>query len=157
PERLRFDWFRRWLHDPQSVAPGTRMPSVFHGGISVLPQVLDGREETQVKALRGYLFGAANRLPPLLPRIGSSGLAVKESDTPVPTDRPLLRHGFLPGQAGSRGVALGFPSGLHFAWDTEACRLTRVWRGQFIHQAGWQGSGKGGVEANAMSILGDVI
>jgi cytochrome c553 len=156
-ERLRFEWFRRWMHDPQAMAPGTRMPTIFFRGQSVLPQVLGGREETQVHALWSYLSEQEGRLPPLFPSTGATAIVGGETDTPIPTEGPLLFHGFLPNHAGLRGVALGFPSGTHFAWDTEACRLTRVWRGPFVRQAGWEGSGKGGVEANALSILGEII
>ena len=153
PQRLRFAWFRRWLHDPQSITPGTRMPSNFRNGRSALATVLDGSEAAQVDALWGYLSDL-DRDPPLLkPSLATLG----ESDTPVPTDRPLLVHGFMPGHAGLRGIALGFPDGLHFAFDSETCSLTRVWTGPFVQHQGWTGSGKGNVNANAITILGEVV
>lgn len=156
-QRLRFAWFQRWLHNPQSIAPGTRMPNVFNAGMSVLPHVLDGRESTQVSAIWSYLNQRENRVLPLLPIAGGTIPMSAESDTPIPTAGPLLIHGFLPEHAGLRAAILGFPSGLHFAWDTEKCQLTRVWQGKFMHQEGWEGSGKGGVNVNAMNILGDIV
>ena len=156
-QRLRFAWFQRWLHNPQSIAPGTRMPNVFNAGMSVLPHVLDGRESTQVSAIWSYLKQRENRVLPLLPVAGGTIPMSAESNTPIPTAGPLLIHGFLPEHAGLRAAILGFPSGLHFAWDTEKCQLTRVWQGKFMHQAGWEGSGKGGVNVNAMNILGTVV
>ena len=153
PERLRFTWFRRWLHDPQSITPGTRMPSNFRNGRSALATVLDGSEAAQVDALWGY-FSDPDRDPPLLkPSLATIG----EADTPVPTDRPLLVHGFMPGHAGLRGIALGFPDGVHFAFDSETCSVRRVWTGQFLHHEGWTDSGKGDVTANAITILGDIL
>jgi cytochrome c553 len=156
-DRLHFSWFQRWLHNPQSLAPGTRMPNIYHGGVSVLPQVLDGREETQVLAIWNYLKQREGRIPPSFPDSGVTAISDRELSTLMPSDRPVLMHGFLPEDAGLRAVVLGNQAGLHFAWDTEKCQLTRVWQGKFIQQAGWEGSGKGDVSANAMSILGNII
>ena len=156
-DRLHFAWFQRWLHNPQSLAPGTRMPNMFHGGISVLPQVLEGRENTQVLAIWNYLRQREGLIPPEFPDWGSTVIAGGESATPIPTDRPIMKFGFLPEHAGLRAVVVGNPSRLHFAWDTEKCQLRRVWQGAFIHQAGWEGSGKGGVDALAMSIPGRIV
>jgi hypothetical protein len=156
-DRLHFSWFQRWLHNPQLIAPGTRMPTMFHGGISVLPHMLDGREQTQVRAIWQYLRQREGRMPPEFPLSGGTMMAGGESAMPIPTDRPIMKFGFLPEHAGLRAVVVGNPSGLHFAWDTEKCQLRRVWEGAFIRQAGWEGSGKGGVDALAMSIPGRIV
>ncbi len=50
--RLSPDWIIKWLHDPQKVMPGTKMPSFFPGGP---PDVLGGDDEAQIRALRDYV------------------------------------------------------------------------------------------------------
>ena len=50
--RLNPEWIIKWLHDPQKVMPGTKMPSFFPGGP---PDVLGGDDEAQIRALRDYV------------------------------------------------------------------------------------------------------
>ena len=58
PKRLQHDWFRAYVADPQRFRPGTRMPSAFVDGKSVLPSVLDGTANTQIEAMWLYLLGS---------------------------------------------------------------------------------------------------
>jgi len=51
--RLRPEWFLKWLHNPQAVQPGTKMPSFYPGGPD---DIFGGNEERQIKALRDYIF-----------------------------------------------------------------------------------------------------
>lgn len=63
-QRVRYDWYRRWLQQPQRMQPGTRMPTVFPEGKSLLEKVLDGRADAQADAIWGYLsLGASLPLP----------------------------------------------------------------------------------------------
>lgn len=59
--RLNPDWIVRWLHNPQEVQPGTKMPSFFPGGPD---DVLGGNDDKQIQALRDYLMvlGKANEV-----------------------------------------------------------------------------------------------
>jgi len=50
--RLNPEWVIKWLHDPQKVMPGTKMPSFFPGGP---PDVLGGDDDAQIRALRDYI------------------------------------------------------------------------------------------------------
>jgi hypothetical protein len=61
--RVRYDWYRRWLEQPQRLQSGTRMPEVFGGGKSLLADVLGGSADAQAEALWAYLS-----LGPALPR-----------------------------------------------------------------------------------------
>jgi mono/diheme cytochrome c family protein len=54
-QRVRYDWYRRWLEQPQRMQPGTRMPTVFAGGKSLLDTVLDGKVDAQAEAIWAYL------------------------------------------------------------------------------------------------------
>lgn len=156
PQRLREAWFRQWLHDPQSITRGTRMPSFFSSGHSALPRILGGREETQVAAIWSYLSRNDQPLP-LFPSTGKPGGSAGEFTVLIPADRPLIVHGFMPGNAGLRGIAIGSPDGVHFSFDSEKCLLTRVWTGPFLRQEGWEGSGKNSPDGNGLTILGDIV
>jgi hypothetical protein len=121
---VRYDWYLRWLEQPQRMQPGTRMPSVFTDGKSLVANVLGGQAEPQAEAMWGYLsLGASLPLPEgLEPR---KGLVV-----PVQA-RPVILRTFMP-DAGPRAVAVGFPGGVSVAFDAGACRLAYAWSGDFL-------------------------
>jgi len=50
--RLNPDWIVKWIHDPQKLMPGTKMPSFYPGGP---PDVLGGDDDAQIRALRDYI------------------------------------------------------------------------------------------------------
>ncbi|MFI5397661.1 MAG: c-type cytochrome [Candidatus Binatia bacterium] len=52
-KRLNPDWIVRWLHNPQEVQPGTKMPSFYPGGPD---DILGGDDDKQIQALRDYLM-----------------------------------------------------------------------------------------------------
>jgi mono/diheme cytochrome c family protein/predicted nucleic acid-binding Zn-ribbon protein len=52
-QRLNPNWIVKWLKDPQKVQPGTKMPSFFPGGPD---NILGGKEDLQIEALRDYLL-----------------------------------------------------------------------------------------------------
>lgn len=53
--RVRYDWYRRWLESAQRMDPGTKMPTVFPDGRSLLDNVLDGNPDAQADAMWAYL------------------------------------------------------------------------------------------------------
>ena len=157
PNRVREEWFRMWLTDPQRFAPGTRMPTVFFGGKSAAPQVLDGDPERQIDALWAYLSqGSMMELPSLAP---PANAIVPGGENPhfMPTDRPMIVRGFMPGTGGLRGIALGSPTQTHFAFDSERCTLAAAWDGDFAEIGGWYDNGRGTPEDNALKPLGKIV
>ncbi len=54
-ERIRFDYYDRWVRAPIRVEPETKMPTYFNGDASVLPTILDGKTEPQILALWNYI------------------------------------------------------------------------------------------------------
>lgn len=61
--RLRADWIAKWLHDPQRLQPGTKMPTFYDPDdpASSAPQdVLGGDPEKQIGALRDYIYSIGN-------------------------------------------------------------------------------------------------
>jgi cbb3-type cytochrome oxidase cytochrome c subunit len=50
-ERLRPDWSYRWISDPQSISPGTKMPAPAE-----YPAIFDAPRAVQMRALNDLLF-----------------------------------------------------------------------------------------------------
>ncbi|HMC66592.1 MAG TPA: hypothetical protein VKI65_16785 [Gemmataceae bacterium] len=123
-ERVRYDWYRRWLQESQRMQPGTRMPTVFPDGKSLLTEVLGGNADAQAAAMWAYLsLGPNLPLPDGLEPPKGLVLAVK--------DRPVLLRTFMP-DAGSRALAVGYPGGVSIAFDSATCRLAYAWSGNFL-------------------------
>jgi cytochrome c len=145
-QRVRYDWYRNWLEQPQRLSPGTRMPSVFTNGKSLVETVLGGSGDAQAEAIWAYLsLGPGLPLPEGLEPAGGKGndflLSAK--------DRPVLLRTFMP-DAGSRAIAVGFPGGVSVAFDAATCRLAYAWSGGFLDAAPvWDGRG-----GNPARVLG---
>jgi mono/diheme cytochrome c family protein len=62
--RLYPDWIVRWLHDPQKLMPGTKMPTFYAdpNATDGPPDILDGNDDEQIEALRDYVMSLG--LPP---------------------------------------------------------------------------------------------
>ncbi len=134
PKRLRHEWFLAYVEGPQRFRPGTRMPAAWPGGKSFFPDLLDGTAAGQIEAVWRYVATAKPRPP-----VGAG----KNPIELVPTDRPIIYRNFIDG-AGPRAIAVGYPEGVHLAWDADKLRLALLWRGGFI-DAGrhWSGRGQG--------------
>lgn len=132
-DRMTWQSFHQWLSDPIERRAGTRMPSYFDDGRSVLGRVLEGDAEAQIGALWNWLS-----LAPDLPL--PTGLVVDASAYErVPVERPSLAALFMDGLS-ARVLAVGFPERLSYAYDVEACRLGLLWRGDFLELSGtWHG------------------
>jgi len=132
--RVNFDWYVRWMRDPQRIEPGTRMPTVFVGGKSPYHQVLDGDPARQARALWEY-FAAGDELQ--LP----DGLELAGARQRLAGAQPLVLRTFLP-ELPPRALAIRFPSGVHLSYDVQACRPGYAWRGEFLDMGPvWSGRG----------------
>ncbi|MFM7055653.1 MAG: c-type cytochrome [Planctomycetota bacterium] len=142
--RLRRDWFHRYLLDPQKYRPGTRMPAAWPGGNSIIPHVLEGDSARQIEAVWRYLLDGRRAKVP-------SGLE-RQSIVLTPEQRPLIYRNFIEGLS-PRGIAVGFPEKVHFAWDAEHTTVRLIWHGAFIDAAKhWVDRGPG-----FQSPLGDHV
>ncbi|MCZ6836654.1 MAG: hypothetical protein O7G85_12830, partial [Planctomycetota bacterium] len=63
-QRVRYDWFARWLRDPQWMRPGTRMVKFFYGGKSGFTQHYEGKANPQIEAVWAYLHKIAQESKP---------------------------------------------------------------------------------------------
>ena len=63
-ERLLPAYYRRWVRNPLSIDPQTKMPVYFDEGKSPLTEVLGGDAEKQMDAIWEYLRLGPNMPPP---------------------------------------------------------------------------------------------
>lgn len=125
-ERLTFDWFRRYLLNPQALRPGTRMPPFWPDGKAANRDILGGDTEKQVAALWTFLAkGKQAELPP--------GMITGKLEL-VATNEALIYRNFIEG-AGSRAIGVGLPEKINFAFDANELRLALIWQGPFIDAA----------------------
>jgi mono/diheme cytochrome c family protein len=127
-ERLEPIWFREYLLDPASKRPGTRMPAMWPGGESVFPKILGGKTSQQFDAIYVYLSEARQTRPPV-------GMEKKAAFELVPSTRAILLRTFMK-DVGARAIAVGYPAGVHAAFDASRSRLSLLWRGRFLDAEG---------------------
>jgi hypothetical protein len=66
-ERLLEPYYRRWVRNPLSIDPQTKMPVYFdEEGRSPLTEILDGAGEKQLTAMWHYLLMREKMAPPSL-------------------------------------------------------------------------------------------
>lgn len=54
--RLKPEWVKQWITDPQQKEPGTMMPTFFADGQTPIQDVLGGNAQEQITAIRDYLY-----------------------------------------------------------------------------------------------------
>jgi hypothetical protein len=124
PRRLRAEWFRDFLIDPAKFHPGTRMPSFWPGGDASLRRVLGGNTARQIDSIWVYLLELnQSRLP--------EGMEEKGRFELRPAGRPIVMRTFLDA-AGTHGIAVGYPEGIHASFDALDVRWSQAWRGRFL-------------------------
>ena len=62
--RLQSGWFRRYLLDPASLRPGTRMPAFWPDGKASITSILGGDTERQIAAIWAFLSQGGKAEPP---------------------------------------------------------------------------------------------
>jgi mono/diheme cytochrome c family protein len=147
PERLRFDWFRRWVEEPTALRPKTRMAGFWPGGKSAHTDILDGEAEPQIAAIWTYLsLGVSMPLP--------DGLNLDPAAYDLePKGRPIYHACFWRGGS-ARGLAVGFPARKHLAFDEDNLRIAALWFGGFVNAADtWDGRAGGLVVPASEGVL----
>jgi mono/diheme cytochrome c family protein len=125
-QRLKWDWFRRYLLDPQTLRPGTRMPAFWPGGVSANKDILGGEAEKQILAIWAYL--ARKNFTDLPP-----GLVMGQQEIIAQTEAVIYRN-FIEG-GGPRAIGVGYPEKANLAFDADGVRLALIWQGAFIDAA----------------------
>jgi mono/diheme cytochrome c family protein len=133
-ERMRPEWFRRWMREPSRIQPGTAMPQFFGS----LP---DAEVEKKLDLLWTCLSaGKSMPLPAGLDEAVSFKLLVK--------DEPILLRTFMPNSS-PRSIAVGFPNLQSYCFDAGGCRLRYAWFGDFLDVTPVWG-GRGGEPAKLL-------
>ena len=123
-QRIRPEWLYEYLLNPAAYRPGTLMPSFWPGGISSNMAILRGDTAKQIASI--YSFAkSANGEPEGFPTAGSSEFEL------VPKDRPIVQRTFLEG-VGTHAILVGFPTGVHMAYDGQKGVPALMWKGRFF-------------------------
>jgi cytochrome c2 len=121
-ERLRPEYFKELLLNPQATQPGTMMPPLLTGRKGA---------EKEVETIWTYLKEVESQPLP-------EGLISNEDFELKPRDRPIVFRSFIEG-AGTHGIGVGFAQGLNASFDAKACRWVAVWKGKFLDaMSNWQ-------------------
>jgi len=141
-ERLQPSWFAHFMLDPQKYRPGIVMPNFWPGGEAVRKDVLEGSVDEQLRALWHYFsLGRSARDP--------SGIRTEGTDLVV-TDRARVYRG-RSRMAGYRGIAVGFPGGMNYAFNAQNGTLSAFWQGEFV-SVYWGGQGAGNFNPRARLV-----
>jgi mono/diheme cytochrome c family protein len=128
-DRVRPEWFRRWMREPSRVQPGTAMPAFF----SNLPEA---ETEKRLDLIWACLSAGKG-----MPR--PEGLADPSAYRLTVKGEPLILRTFMP-QSSPRSIAVGCGRLQNYCFDAEGCRLKYAWVGDFLDvSAVWGGRGGG--------------
>ncbi|HEU5118937.1 MAG TPA: c-type cytochrome, partial [Isosphaeraceae bacterium] len=134
--RVQRDWYYRYVINPQSFRPGTRMPSAWPDGQSTLPSVLDGHADQQIEAVWRFLSDGTDAAIP-------TGLGREPIPLVASNDEAILYRNFIEG-AGPRAIGVGYPEAVNLAFDANSFTVAMVWQGAFMDAARhWTGRGDG--------------
>jgi mono/diheme cytochrome c family protein len=136
-KRLRPEWFVKYVDSPALFRQGTRMPDAWpnQDGTSLLPNVLDGRNATQIAAVWSYLADGNRARTPHGLNSGTMEL--------IATREAVIYRNFIEG-AGTRAIGVGYPEQVNLAFDANRLRLALLWQGAFIDASRhWNGRGEG--------------
>lgn len=122
-KRLNQGWFEAYLLNPQQFRPGTRMPAAWPEGQVLLPKVLDGKADTQIRSVWEYLTDGKDARVPL-------GLGRDPIELVADTEAVMYRN-FIEG-GGPRAIGVAYPEKVNLAWDANSMRLAMIWQGAFI-------------------------
>ena len=147
-QRLRPEWFDSYLRNPGRFRPRTVMPSAWPNGIATHKTILAGDTNRQIDAIWYYLSLGTSAADPSGVRGVNTKLAVEDQ---ARTFRGRSRV------AGFRGIAVGLPEKLNFAFNAETGTLSAIWQGDFIN-VNWSGQGSGDFNpaSEAITLAQDV-
>jgi cytochrome c553 len=123
-QRLQPGWLREYLINPAAYRAGTLMPSFWPEGRAASTEILGGDTVKQIAAI--YAFAKEGKGEPEgYPDVASGQFEL------LPKDRPIVQRTFLQG-VGTHAILVGFPEGVHLAYDGQRARPALLWRGKFF-------------------------
>ncbi len=144
-DRLHKEWFYRYMLSPQSLSPGTVMPSFWPGGKAIRKEILAGDPNQQLEAIWQWLADGRQARTP-------RGLIFKPIELVATEEAVMLRRRYQ--GIGKRGIGVGYPSGVNLAFDAQQLRLAMIWKGKFADPGGvWSGQGSGNVRPLGADLI----
>lgn len=133
--RLNHDWFLAYVKDPPRFRKGTRMPTAWPNGKSVMRTILNGDADQQIEAIWIYLSDQEKARKPF-------GVGQQPIELMAFREAVIYRN-FIEG-AGSRAIGVGFPEKGNIAFDANNMNLAMIWQNAFIDASRhWTGRGQG--------------
>jgi cytochrome c2 len=126
--RLQPGWLREYLINPASHRPGTLMPSFWPEGKAANREILGGDTDRQIASIMAFARDGKG-----LPE-GFPTTATREFEL-IPGVRPIVLRTFM-ADAGTHAILVGFPVGVHLAYDGRDCRPALIWKGRFFDAYG---------------------
>lgn len=123
-KRLRPGWVHAWMENPLKLRPGTRMPTLWPEGKSLLPDIQGGDMRRQMDAIWAYLSVGEKAAMP-------AGFSPDDTMVLEPMDEPIVFRTFVNG-LGAHAIAVGFPQRTHYVFDALQCRTAAAWTGDFL-------------------------
>ena len=147
-ERLQPGWFNNFVRNPGKYRPRIVMPYSWPDGVAAHDKILDGNTQLQIEAIWYYLsLGTSAADPPGIRRI----------DTVLSVGDTTRTYRGRSSVAGFRGIAVGFPENLSYAFNAETGTLSAIWQGDYIRvDRGGQGSGGFNPAAQPVQLAQDV-
>ncbi|MCA9063361.1 MAG: hypothetical protein KDA96_09890 [Planctomycetaceae bacterium] len=131
--RLQPAWFDAYVRQPNAFRPRTVMPTAWPNGIAAHKTILEGDTNQQIEAIWYYLsLGTSAADPP-----GIRGVSTRLTVGDV-----ARIHRGRSRVAGFRGIAVGLPKNLNYAFNAETGTLSAIWTGDFVN-VNWNGQGSG--------------
>lgn len=123
-DRLQPEYFKELLLNPQATQVGTMMPPMFMGR---------KKADQEIESIWTYLKEIEGQpLPEGL--LSTEDFELK----PEKAGKPILFRSFIEG-AGTHAIGVGFPQGIHAAFDSVQCRWVFIWKGRFLDaMSNWQ-------------------
>ncbi len=123
-QRIQPGWLREYLVAPAAYRAGTLMPSFWPEGKAANRDILGGDTDKQIASI--YSFAkSANGEPEGFPVTANGAFEL------MPKERPIVQRTFMEG-VGTHAILVGFPSGVHFAYDGKNARPALAWKGKFF-------------------------
>ncbi len=132
-ERLQPAYFHSYLQKPGAFRPRTVMPTAWPDGVAAFKSILDGDTNRQIESIWYYLSLGTSAADPSGVRAVGTKLEVG--------DRAVVHRG-RSRVAGFRGIAVGLPEKLSYAFNAETGTLSAIWEGEFAN-VNWSGQGSG--------------
>ncbi len=132
-QRLQPGWFNSFLRNPGAFRPRIVMPTAWSNGIASHKTILDGNADMQIEAIWYYLSLGTSAADP-------SG--IRWVNTKLVVGSEAMIHRGRSRVAGYRGIAVGLPEKISYAFNAETGTLSAIWKGDFVG-VNWNGQGSG--------------